>query len=231
MPASRQECILCNRYFAPSTWVDLTQCAGLETKNPFPALCSLYHLGIFTLKTAMAYPISSIHPLISPDLKTPKKVHASVTTNIGLTSRLVTHRLWPCLRGIHLGMFATAASSRRRFTRNRGAALYCAAHNHGNCATAHAGHEETVGSRGDNMYVLPSTAACQCTTRPVLTFPSAPEHSQHGRNWCVFSIEALIFAFVLRSFMVKVIIKAPRRFRHMVSVHTHRISNSGYQVM
>jgi hypothetical protein len=27
----------------------------------------------------------------------------------------------------------------------------------------------------------------------------------------------------------KVIIKAPRRFRHMVSVHTHRISNSGYQ--
>src|SRR6266851_5678647 len=103
----------------------------------------------------MAYPISSIHPLISPDCKTPKKVHASVTTNIGLTSRLVTHRLWPRLRGIHLGMFATVASSRRRFARNHGAALYCTAHHHGNCATAHAGHEGTVGSRGDNMYVLP----------------------------------------------------------------------------
>jgi hypothetical protein len=118
----------------------------------------------------MAYPISSIHPLISPDLKTPKKVHASVTTNIGLTSRLVTHRLWPCLRGIHLGMFASATSSRRRFARNRGAALCCAAHHNGNCATTHAGHEETVGSRGDNMYVLLSTAACQCATQTVLTF-------------------------------------------------------------
>jgi hypothetical protein len=103
----------------------------------------------------MAYPISSIHFLISPDFKAPKKAHASVTTNIGPTSRLVTHRLWPCLRGIHLDMFATVASSRRRFARNRGSALYCTAHHYGNCAAAHAGHEETVGSRGDNMYVLP----------------------------------------------------------------------------
>ena len=146
--------------FAPSTQLDLTLVLASRRMRVtwlerISSPRSLYHLGIFTLKTAMAYPISSIHPLISPDLKTPKKVHASVTTNIGLTSRLVTYRLWPHLRGIHLDIFATAASSRRRFARHRGAALYCAAHHHGNCAAAHAGHEETVGSRGDNMYVLP----------------------------------------------------------------------------
>jgi hypothetical protein len=145
---------------APST-TRSDSCASLKTGmrvtwlERISSTRSLYHLGTFTLKTAMAYPISSIHPLISPDFETLKKVHASDATNIGLTSRLVTHRLWPCLRGIHLDVFATAASSRRRFARNRGAALYCAAHHHGNCAAAHAGHEETVGSRGDNMYVLP----------------------------------------------------------------------------
>ena len=48
---------------------------------------------------------------------------------------------------------------------------------------------------------FPSTAVY--ATRTVLTFPSASEHSQHGRTWCVSSIEAVIFAFFSRSFMVE----------------------------
>jgi hypothetical protein len=131
----------------------------------------------------------------------------SFTTNIDLASQLVTRRLWPCLCGIRLSSLTIAAASRWCLTRYRSTALYCTAHNHGNYTATCVDHEETVDSRRDNMYVLPSRALlslhCTCVmchgsprSCSGQLFPSVSEHPQHGRNWCVLSIKAIIMAFV-----------------------------------
>src|SRR6266851_3611794 len=101
----------------------------------------------------MEYPPYTLSLL--PIIKHTKNLHASV---IGLASRLVTCRLRPHLPGVHLSSLAIAATSPRCLNRNRGVALYCTAHHHGNCAAACPGHEEAVGSCRDNVYVLPSTS-------------------------------------------------------------------------
>ena len=103
--------------------------------------------------SGMAYPPNPLSLL--PIIKHTKNLHASV---IGLASRLVTCRLRPHLLGLHLNSLAISATSHRCLNRNRGAALYCTAHHHGNSAAACAGCKETVGSRRDNVYVLPSTS-------------------------------------------------------------------------
>src|SRR6266851_884210 len=53
-------------------------------------------------------------------------------------------------------------------------------------------------------------------SRPVLTFPSVSDHPQYGRNWCVLPIGRCNPSHVVT--WPKVVIKATRRFRHMVSV-------------
>ena len=105
--------------------------------------------------SGMAYPRYTLFFL--PIIKHTKNLHASVSTNISLPSRLVTCRHWRRLHSIHLRSLATAAPSCRCFARHRGAALYGTAHHHGSCAAARAGHEESVGSCRDSMYILPST--------------------------------------------------------------------------
>jgi hypothetical protein len=138
----------------------------------------------------MAYPP---YPLsLLPIIKHTKNLYASV---IGLASRLVTCRPRPHLPGIHLSSLAIAATSHRCLNRDRGVALYCTTHHHGNCAAACAGCKETVGSRRDNVYVLPSTPpwlfiVC-APSQPVLTFPSVSDYPQYGRNRCVLSIDAV----------------------------------------
>ena len=155
-----------------------------EHRNPFPSPLSCKNSG-------MAYPP---YPLsLLPIIKHTKNLHASV---IGLASRLVTRWLRPHLPGIHLNSLAISATSHRCFNRNRGVALYCTAHHHGNCAAACAGHKETVGSRRDNVYVLPSTSMALYrlvevhvpANAELLTHPSVSDHPQYGRNWCVLPI-------------------------------------------
>ena len=90
-----------------------------------------------------------------PIIKHTKNLYASVI-RVGLASRLVTCRLWPRLDGIHLRSLAISAPSCRCFARHRNAALYGTTHHHGSCAAARAGHEDSVGSCRDSMYVLPS---------------------------------------------------------------------------
>ncbi len=165
------------------------------------------------------YPLSLL-----PIIKHTKNLHASV---IGLASRLVTCRLRPHLPGIHLNSLAISATSHRCLNRNRGVALYCTAH-HGNCAAACAGHKETVGSRRDNVYVLPSTSmalyrlvSSSAPSRPMLTHPSVSDHPQYGRNWCVLPIGCCNPSHIIT--WPKVVIKATRRFRHMVSVCARRL--------
>jgi hypothetical protein len=54
-------------------------------------------------------------------------------------------------------------------------------------------------------------------SRLVLTFPSVSDHPQYGRNWCVLPIGRCNPSHVVVTWP-KVVVKATRRFRHMVSV-------------
>jgi len=58
-------------------------------------------------------------------------------------------------------------------------------------------------------------------SRPMLTHPSVSDHPQYGRNWCVLPIGCCNPSHVIT--WPKVVIKATRRFRHMVSVCARRL--------
>src|SRR6266851_6407492 len=58
-------------------------------------------------------------------------------------------------------------------------------------------------------------------SRPMLTHPSVSDHPQYGRNWCVLPIGCCNPSHIIT--WPKVVIKATRRFRHMVSVCARRL--------